>query len=379
MKKIILIIVFFLVAAFVTGSIMAVKTARRFIEEKRQNILGLALEIKSYDVDWKHARLVLEGITIYPAGQMDEQHELASAESLFVEVSPLDVLKKKEFHAKNIIFEKPKFSYIQLSRKEKNWDALDTSELKGEESKKEEKEKNGDDWLIRIDQITIKDGEVEYKDKVTGQHLELNDVDVDITNIVNEPDPKKLPTSIHMEAQIDKTSGHLKLDGNANLLGKGINFDLKANLSSMSLLYFAPFYAGSAPFAITSGSLAMSSTAKAEESMLHSNYHVSISGLHVSDGLKAKMVDAFLEQAGRHVDVNASVSGNLETGEISIGSSTSKAITDQVMSQAMANSPLGKPEELLKKGGEQIQKNVQQKIPTPKVPTAPKIPRLPGF
>ena len=232
---------------------------------------------------------------------------------------------------------------------------------------------------MRIDQITIHDGTVQYNNKADGGRLELNDLDVSVSNIVNEPDPKKLPTSIHMEAQIDKTSGHLKLDGNANLLGKGINFDLKANLSSMSVLYFAPFYAGSAPFAITSGSLAMSSIAKAEKSMLHSNYHVSISGLHVSDGLKAKMVDAFLEQAGRHVDINASVSGNLETGEISVGSSTSKAITDQLMSQAMANSPLGKPEELLKKGGEQIQKNVQQKIPTPKVPTAPKIPRLPGF
>lgn len=368
-KYIVLIIIAILVAAFAIASVVAVKTASRMIEEKKQNILGLALEIKSYYIDWARARIVLEGVALYPTGKVEEKEKLASIEKMTMAFSPMDIFKKNELHITEIVFEKPQVSYIRLTRHKKNWDALDLSQLGGEKNEQDlphptspypstslraGKGEEEEGFKVRIDSFDIHDGSVSYKNNADGGRLDLKNLEVKVENIVDEPDIKKLPTKITMSAQIDGTSGHFTLKGDANLLAKGINFKATANLSPMTITYFAPFYAGDVPFPITSGSLSVSSTAKAADSQLISNHHVTISGLRVGGGIKGDLINKYILSQNNAIAVDAAVNGNLETGEVSISNTASKAIVDQLMAGAMKQTPVGMVEDTIKSGGKNI-------------------------
>ncbi len=355
-KYIVSAVLVFLFAGAAVASILAVRTAGRMIEEKKQNILGLALEIKSYYVDWLRARVVLEGVAVYPAGKVSEENKLASVEKVFVSVSPRDIFGKKELHATEIVFEKPDVSYIRYSRKSKNWDALDLSQLGGEKKEKAEVEDkaNEEKFKVRIDKVTINDGHAVYVNRADGGRLELNDLDVEIDDIVPEPDPKKLPTTMTMTTQIGNTSGRFTMNGRANFLAKGINFTSKANLSPMPVTYFAPFYAGQVPFPITTGSISVGSNAKADESMLTSNHHITISGLRVGGGLKADLINQFILSQSDRISANAAVNGDLETGDISISHTASKVIVEQLMAGAMKQTPVGKIGDTVEGAGKNI-------------------------
>jgi len=358
MKKWILIIIAVFVAAFIAGSIIAVKTASRLIEEKKQNILGLALDIKAYHVDWARAKIVLEGVLIYPAGKIDEREKLASAEKLIVAVSPKDILKKKELHATEIIFEKPQVSYIRYTRKSKNWDALNLSELGGNndaEENAEKKKKPDDGFSVRIDSLTVNDGSAVYENHADGGRLELKNLNVEVKNIVPEPDPKKLPTAIAISAQIGNTSGKFTLKGKANLLSKGINFTTTSTLSPMPVTYFQSFYAGKVPFAVTSGSISLSSNATATESILSSNHHITISGLRVGGDLKADLINKFILSQNDRITANAAVNGDLSTGDISVSHTASKVIVSNLMDGAMKQASIGQAAEAVKESGQKME------------------------
>lgn len=342
-KYIALIVVAVLIIGFVIAGAFAVRTAVRLFEEKRHDLLGLDLEFKSYYIDWARARIVVTGVAVYPAGKVDEKNKLASVEKMTLAISPRDIFKKKELHITEAVFEKPDVSYIRYTRKSKNWDALDLSQLGGEESSKPKGESSKEEgFKVRIDSVTIKDGHAMYVNKADGGRLELNDLDVEIDDIVPEPDPKKMPTSIKMTAQIGNTSGRFTMKGKANFLAKGINFTSNANLSPMPVTYFAPFYAGDVPFPITTGTITVASAANAAESMLTSNHHITISGLRVGGGLKADLINQFILSQSDRITANAAVNGDLETGDISISHTASKVIVDQLMAGAMKQTPVGK-------------------------------------
>lgn len=352
-KYIVLIVIAILIAAFAVASVIAVKTAVRLFDEKRHNLLGLDLEFKSYYIDWARARIVVKGVAIYPTGKVDEKEKLASIEKMTLAISPRDIFEKKELHITEIVFDKPEVSYIRFTRKSKNWDALDLSQLGGEKTA-EGKKPSEDGFKVRIDSFEIHSGSAMYRDRADGGRLDLKDLDVEVKNIVEEPDPKKLPTTITMSAQIDDTSGRFNLKGKANLLSKGINFTTTSTLSPMPVTYFAPFYAGQVPFAITTGSMTVSSNAKAVQSMLTSNHHVTISGLRVGGGMKEDLINKFILSQNDRIAVNAAVNGNLETGDVSISHTASQAIVDQLTVGAMKQTPVGQAGEAVKEGGRKI-------------------------
>jgi uncharacterized protein involved in outer membrane biogenesis len=353
-KYIVLIIVAILVAGLAIASVIAVKTASRLLEEKRKNLLGLDLELKSYYIDWARARIVLEGVALYPTGKVVEKEKLASVEKLIIAISPRDIFKENELHITKVVFDKPEVSYIRLTRKTKNWDALDLSQL-GSEEKKEEGKPTGEEFRVRIDDLTIRDGTVNYRNLADGGRLDLKDLEVKVEDIVYEPDISKLPTDIEMTARIDDTSGKFSLKGEANLLAKGINFKAHANLSPMPVTYFAPFYAGDVPFPITSGTISVVSNAKAVDSQLTSGHNISISGLRVGGGVKGDLINKFILSQNDRIVVSAAVNGNLETGDVSISHTASKAIVDQLMAGAMKQTPVGVVGETIKGGGKTIE------------------------
>jgi uncharacterized protein YycO len=356
MKKWILIAVAVLFAGFIIAGVFAVKTASKMIDEKRKNILGLAVEVGSLKIDWALTRIIFKDVAIYPAGKVRKGDELASAEKLIFDISPMDIFKKKELHATEITFEKPDVSYIRYTRKLKNWDALDLSQMGGEKKDKTEAEikVEEDGYTVRIDKLTINDGHAKYVDHADGGRMELNDLDVEVTDIVSEPDPAKLPTKLTISAQMGNTSGRINIKGKANVLSKGINFDVKSHLSSMPITYFSSFYAGKTPLGIRSGNMSSSGRSTAKESRLNSNNQINISGLRVTDGIKGEMVNKFILSKNDNLSFNVHVEGDLEKGDVSISHTAAKIITDQLIAQAMKETPVGQFGEAIKGTGKSI-------------------------
>lgn len=354
MKKWILTAIVIFFAAFIIAGVFAVKTASKMIDEKRKNILGLAVEVGSLKVDWVLTRIIFKDVSIYPAGKVKKGNELASAEKLIFDISPMDILKKKELHATEITFERPDVSYIRYTRRSKNWDALDLSQMGEEEKEGVEKKKKDEGYRVRIDKLTIVDGHAKYVDHADGGRMELNDLDVEVMDIVSEPDPEKLPTKLKISAQMGNTSGRIKIKGKANILSKGINFNVKSNLSSMPITYFRSFYAGKTPLGIKSGNMSSSGTSIAKKSMLNSNNHIDIAGLRVTDGVKGDLVNKFILSKNDDLSFNVHVEGDLEKGNVSISHTATTVITNQLIAQAMKESAVGQVGETLKDAGKGI-------------------------
>lgn len=336
-----------MVAAFATASLIAIKTASQIIEEKKKNFLGLAIDADSYKVNWPLAEIVFNKVFIYPSGKVRKGNQLVSAEKVVFAISPLDIFDK-EFHVRKIVLEKPQTSYIRYSRKKTNWDALDTSELQDKEDDKKEKD-DKDGWRVKVDKVIINDAAISYRNRVEGTRFDLNNADGEISNIVSEDNPKKLPSKVKLKGQIGKTKGKLNVKGKANLWAEGINFKVKATISRMPLGYFAPFYAGSTPFRVQSGEIEASSKASSLKSDFVSYNHIILTNLRCG-GVKGKLVNALVLRKGNRLALNATARGNLEEGNITISRATTQAITNTIMKQAVVESPVGKAGEKIKEG-----------------------------
>ena len=95
-------------------------------------------------MNWLLAEIIFEKVFVYPANKIRKGSQLVSTDKIIFALSPLDIFHK-EFHVRKIVLEKPETAYIRYSRKSRNWDALDTSELEDDEDeKKKENDKLSD-------------------------------------------------------------------------------------------------------------------------------------------------------------------------------------------------------------------------------------------
>ncbi|MFH1874023.1 MAG: DUF748 domain-containing protein [Pseudomonadota bacterium] len=349
MKKILIILIAVLLVGFSIKTYFGFKAANQFFKEKKENFFGLKFKVDKIRLDWLRTRIVLLNVNIHPAGNKSS-YPLASAKKVIFDLSPFKLIHK-QFYVTKIIFEKPKSSYIEYSAQKANWDALNLSELDENSSSK------GSDWQIIIDKIVIKDGNFKYRSLVDRSRLELNQVEATITNIVSEPNPQKLPSKISFKSQVGRTKGELNISGRANFLAEGINFKLKARLSEMPVTYFYPFYAGQIPFTIQRGKISGSSDATSVKSNFISYNNIVLKDLKTG-GLKGKLVNALVLKNNNRLKIKASAKGNLEEGNITIGSATTRAISDQILAQAMKQTAIGKTGTKVKETG----KNIKRKI-----------------
>lgn len=337
MKKWLIIAACVFVVLFVVFGMWGAHVAKRMIEERRHNIAGLALEIGGYEVSLIGASLKLKDIKIYPSGQEEEKYILASAEGLSISVALLDLLKGT-LHAKEIVLKSPKISYVITGKKASNWDALN---LGGAVGKTEEKkvEESADSWPIIIDDVKIEDGDVAYRDQTKGQHLQLKGVDISVEDIKAAKNPDDLPTSFELKAQIGDVGGMMSVKGKADALGEGISFDLDGNLSSTPITAFSSFYAGSVPFVITGGTIAVKSKAVAKKNILTSSHHATIFGLTTGGNVKGEMINRYVLSQSGPIGVDASVNGDLSTGNLSVSSAIAKNFTDEILRRSAGSSP----------------------------------------
>ncbi len=308
------------------------KKAKGMIEEGRHDIAGLALEIGGYELSFGRARLLLRDIKIYPAGHEDEGHLLASAETLSVNVAPRALLRGT-LRAREIRLENPVINYAITGRDESNWDALDLGTGEAVEDEGDAGDKGG--LPLIVDSVVIEDGEVNYRDSVKGGRLELTRVDIEIDDIRKAKKPGELPTSFKLSAGIGKTGGTLTVEGRADLFGEGLSFDLAGAMSATPIGAFSSFYAGSVPFPITAGGVAVKSRGTARNNILTSSHHATISGLRVG-GQKGALINKYVLSQTGPIGVDASVNGDLGGGKLSVSAALSKNLAEELMRRAAA-------------------------------------------
>jgi len=340
MKKKLIVVLGVLLVLLVAVALYGSMAARRMIEERRHDVAGLALDIGGYSLGFFSASLSLEKIKIYPAGKEEAKFLLASAEKLSISVAPFDLLRGK-LRAKEVELKKPEINYVITGRKSANWDALD---LGGGEAPAKDEKKKGDEpaekgWELVVDDVEIDDGRVLYRNEVNGQNLELRDVDISIEDIRAARKEGELPTEIEMEGKIGETGGRLSVRGMADLLGDSISFDIAGGLSSTPITAFSSFYAGSVPFKIAAGSIAVSSKGRAVKNLLTSSHHATISGLKAGGGGKGELINQFLLSNRTPIEVDTAVNGDLSTGRFSVSAELSRGIADEILRRASASLP----------------------------------------
>lgn len=334
MKKYIIIGVSTVVVLFAVAVGVLATYAQGFIEKYRHDIMGLAIDVGDIDVSVLTYGITLKDVKIYPAHKEQERYLLASAEQLRVSLVPHAFLRKM-IHIRKLTLVRPKVNYIRTSMGHTNWEALNMSWLKDDE---QDKGSLGN-WRLRVDKMVIDDGQIVWRDRVTGGRFELNDTSALLNNIVDEPDPAKLPTKIRVEGVVGTTGAKASARGRVNLMAEGINFKIKARLKNAPITYFAPMYAGQVPFKIEGGSVSVSSTAAAKESYLTSTHDATIVNLKVG-GLQGKLINAFVLREGNKIDVTAQVNGDLSKGNLRVSSQIGRIMGGAILADARSSAPV---------------------------------------
>lgn len=367
-----LVILVVIVLALAAAGQYAARRAIAILEQQRHNILGLAIDIGGAHLDWRGAAITLDKIKLYPAGKEEARALLASADSLTLSIAPRDIFKKV-LHVRELILTRPTISVVQEKPGTLNWtsggigsmnahfqlgdapastppEALQAPQPPKSQPETTPPSTPGESWQIVIDSIRIVEGSADYHDLIKGQHLALRELNLTLSEIQSESDPDKLPSNLALNARIGDTSGRLSVKGNLNVFAPGINFNLTATISGTPITYFHAFYAGATPFPIESGTIAISSSARASKSQLRSNHHASISGLRVSGGIKADLINQFVLAHAGPIGADVSVNGDLSEGKLAVSAALSRGIFDSILDQAEKFSPLA----LGEKAGQEI-------------------------
>ncbi len=315
---------------FATGVVaIAAQGALKAIERQSDDIIGLAIDVERYSINWLTASFSLEEIKIYPAGKKGNKGELlASAEELRVRVTPRALLRKT-LHADSITLVRPTINLYEYRNNKYNWNTINLGE--------------GDDkseWHVSIEDVKIEDGVLNYVSRPGGHRLRLTDVFIGIKDIESDADPEKLPTKLSIKSKIDEKKGTLKVKGRLNAFAEGVNFDLRSWIEDAPITYFSSFYAGRTPFPIRSGILNLSTKASAKKSKLVAYNTATIHNLQVGGGVRGKLVNAFLKGQRGPVVVKATVKGDLEKGGFSTASEISRGLGDGIFAQAKDANPL---------------------------------------
>ncbi|MFH1830219.1 MAG: DUF748 domain-containing protein [Pseudomonadota bacterium] len=350
MKRLItglLILIFVLI--FAAGVIaISARGALNAIERQSKNIVGLSLDVESYRINWLKAAISLKGIKIYPAGEKDL---LASAQELSIRIMPT-ALFKKTLHAKSITLIKPTINITEYRRNKYNWDALNLGE--------KDKNDKDDEWHVWIESVKIKDGILNYQDRVGGHRIKLTSVSMSLKNITSEPNPKKLPTMLYMKSKIDNNKGNLTLRGRLNAFAEGINFKIRSRIDDAPVTYFRSFYAGETPFPIRSGRMTMTSKLTAKMSKLVAYNHATIYNLKAGGDMRGKLINAFVLSLSGPVEVDVTVKGDLEEGDFRTGSALSRGIGQNIFAQANNANPLKGTGKAIKEAGSSVGRGIKK-------------------
>ncbi len=347
MKKIIVAVLGLIVVVVGSALILLVVYADTFFEKYRHDIMGLAIQAKEIEVDVLAYGLTLKGVTIYPAHKERKKYLLASAEEIHVSVLPHDIVRRM-IHLRKVVLIRPWVNYVRTSLRHTNWEVLNMSWLKEGDGGKKEGEMGG--WKLRVDRIEIEDGHFMFRDRVSKGRFELRQMKASVSNIIDEPNPRKLPSKVKVDGKLATYNSPVSVRGRMNVLAEGLNFNFTSSIKNAPITYFAPFYAGQVPFKIRSGRISVKSKMNVLKSYLRSTHNAAISNLKVG-GIHGKIINPlFLKR--KTIYATATVNGDLESGKLRVSSQMSRIIGDSILSDARKASPVRKVGESIQRAGE---------------------------
>ncbi len=335
---------------------LASRAAQDIIRERSDDIAGLTIDLDGMEVGWLGGSLLLRGVRIYPAGERGRGTPMGEAKAITVRVAPLDILRGR-LHIRRIALDAPQIRYLCSGRR-CNWDALHFGDDADEASKKSKPKESDEKSTVRIDAIEIDDGTLLYRDRTTGERLELRALDATATDIEPGDGPDDLPTKIDLTAQLGGTAGRVQVSGRSAFFGEGTSFDLRGKIHNAPATYFAPFYAGSLPFRVNGGTVALSGHGRAKRSDLTANAHVVVRDLKAG-GIDGAIINKLVLKHAGTIEVDVSIAGNLDRGDFAVSSALSRSIGESILADARKLSPVRQMGETLKKAGEGVGRKIE--------------------
>jgi hypothetical protein len=322
---------------------IAVREARR--------LLNTEVRIAHSELRLLEGRVIAQGIEVFHPDRKNERIiEVARAG---IQIKPWPILFGKLAHVEFEI-EAPKLVYA--TTKSGQWELSKRIPMlmRGEGEKR---------LPVNIDEITIKDGEVDYRDGKVGLTTKVTDIDVKVRNVRLPTQGSPLPSTFKMDFDIGG-GGDFSMTGKADFLSSKISFESDANLTGLPLPRYAPYYDKGLPVRITRGSMAMTSHARCEQDYLKAPAHVVISGLAVEPkqakifGFAANtVVDSLKDRNGR-VEMDMMISGNIRNPQFHVMTDLTAGFVKS-LSKGLVMAIPNQMGEALKGAGEGVKKGTE--------------------
>lgn len=283
----------------------------RWATHEAQRLLETDVRIASAEIRLLQGEVVAQGIEVFHPDRKKETMIEVGRVNIRLKLLPLITggLAGIEFQ-----MEHPKFVYA--TTKTGQWELSKRIPLfmRGEGEKR---------LPVNIDEITIKDGEVDYRDGKVGKTTRIDDIDVSVQHVRLPTKDQPLPANFKMSFDI-AGGGSFNMKGKADFLSPKISFESDANLGGLPLPPYAPYYDNGLPVRITRGSMAMSSHARCDDDYLKAPAHVVISGLAVEPkqaklfGFAANtVVDAIKDRKGQ-LELDLMINGNIRNPQFHV-------------------------------------------------------------
>lgn len=356
-------------AIYVVLSLGGYFAAVSYIKKISEDFYGFQIKWDRFDFSILNASAKLHGFELIPKAMPGFQkgETMIKADKITVDLRWLPLIFQKTLSLSEIELESPQIKVIRYRNGTNSLKSFLPIIKVGEKKKKKNQDVR---YHLVLDEVYVKDGEIDFKDKKMGSRIELKNVDLLMTKLNSIAGRKGKPSDVNMSAKLGETGGKIKLKGTFNLFEEGIHFDLKQKSKGLPITYFRPYYQRDVPVLVTGGTMSVSSTLKSRKSYLTSNHFVQISNLQVEGkrgmgvimGLPAKIFVAFVSGHRGTLDMTVQVNGNLEKGNFSISRQFSRSLFQSMIARAREEKGIG-IEEKLKKAGEGLKETFKKVNP----------------
>ncbi len=290
----------------------------RYALQKTEEMLQTRIELASASLYLLQGSLVIQDVKVFHPDR--KQEEIISVRKVEIKLKPWPMIFG-DLAGLEFSMDHPKLVYA--TTRTGSWELSDRIPLlrrgKGEVR-----------FPVNIDEISMKNGKVEYRDGKVGKTTRIEDIDVKVTH-GRLPTPKdRLPAKFKMDFDIEG-GGDFMMEGRADFLSSKVSFDSQVSLSGLPLPPYAPYYDAGIPVRITRGTMALASHAKCEKDYLNAPGHVSISGMEVEPksvkifGFASNVVVGALKDKRGNLEMDVLITGNIRNPQFHVMNDFSEA------------------------------------------------------
>jgi hypothetical protein len=323
----------------------------RLATRQAESLLQTHVRISSAELRILQGEVVIQDVAVFHPDRKEEK--IIEVGRIDIRVKPFPIisggLAGVEFH-----MDHPKLVYA--TTKTGQWELSKRFPLlmRGEGEKR---------LPVNIDEISIKDGEVDYRDGKVGMTTKIHDIDLDVTHVRLPTKEEPLPAAFKMSFDIAR-GGAFHMKGQADFLSPKISFVSDAGLSGLPLPPYAPYYDKGLPVRITRGSASMSTKAKCTDDYLNAPTHVVISSLSIEPkqakifGFASNTVMDALKDKNGQVEMDMLISGNIRNPQFHVMTDlTGKFV--EALSKGLVMAVPNMIGGVLKGGGEEVKKGAE--------------------